>query len=421
MRRFILTLAFVLALGTGLSGAESLGLEAAVARALEVNVTYQNALLAVDQAAANRSDLVNWKGIAVSATQKQTSATETQGATTTNFGLSLPLFDQLSASATVDQDQNTTVSLTASPLAHGDTADQSLIAWKKAVLAADQARATLDASVRKAWLAQASAQAQLDLQVRKVALLETAYGDQKALYAKSQVTLAEVRSALKDWTDARTDQSDLERTLVKARATLAGYLQAEAVELTRLSVAEIEALAAGLGPVDAQIQGTSTAVQLEALTVDSARAKANATWTFDPDLTVAASAGLPASGDPTWSASVTVSVALGDWQGTERALADRAVALAEASLRAQQTAARAQESQALLAVQSALATVESRELALVQAQDLLQETQILTKAGEATPLELEEAELGVSEAQNDLFAAWVEVYSARVDLVAARS
>lgn len=421
MRRFVLTLTFVLTLATGLAGAESLGLEAAVARALEVNVTYQNALLAVDQAAADRSDLVNWKGIAVSATQKQTSATEEKAAsTTTSLGLSLPLFDQLSATASVDQDQNTTVALSASPLAHSDTADQALIAWQKALLAADQARTTLEAGVRKAWLAQASAQAQLDLQVRRVALMETAYGDQKALYAKSQVTLAEVRTALKDWTDARTDQSDLERTLVKAKATLAGYLQAEA-ELIPLGVAELEALVAGLGPVDTEVKGTSTTVRLEALAVESARAKAEATWSFDPDLSVAASATVPHTGDTTWSASVTFSVALGDWQNAEKALANRAVTLAEASLQAQRTASRSTEAQALLAIESAAAAVESRQLALAQARELLQETRILAQAGEATALELEDAELGVTEAENALFAAWADAYGARIDLSTARS
>lgn len=405
-----------------LAGAEALSLQGAVDRALKVNVTYQTALLAVDQAAAARTDVVNWKGIAVSATQKQTSGSETADAVTTNsVGLALPLFDQLSASASVDQEKTATLSVTATPLAHSATAEQGRIAYEKAVLAAALARNTLETAVRKAWLAQASAQAQRDVQVKQTALLETVYRDQKAMYEKNEVTLAEVRSALKDWTDARTTQTTLDRTLVKAKAALGALIQTEAAELAPLDWSAVQALVEALGPIDPTVTGASTSVKVQTLEVANQKAQAEATWWLDPTLAVNASAVVPDDGELTWTGSVTLTLALGDWQGTERSLADRAVALAEASLSAEKTAARATEAQALLAVQAAADTVESRVIALTQAQELLKETQLLSKAGEATDVELEDAGLGVESAGNDLFSAWVDAYSARLDLAAARS
>lgn len=423
----LLALFLFLAAG-GLAGAEPLTLEAAVVQAQKSNVDYQNALLALDRAAAALPSPVNWKNVSVSATQKQTSGSGTEGqpgyqpaASTTNLGLNLPLFDQLGASASVDQDGNAQVGLTANPLSHSDSAVQSRISYEKAVLAAAQARTSLETAVRKAYLAQVAAQAQRDLQVRKTALKETAYQDAKARYERGQVTLAEVRTALQDWIGARTSLTAAERNVVKAQADLAARLQTGAVETAGLDASVLEGLVEALGPVDAAIRGTSAAVKAQALEVEAQQAKADAVWLFDPNLSVQASASLPAEGPVTWSGAVTLTLALGDWQQADKALAERSAALALQGLEVQKTAARSAEVQALLAVQSATDTVETRTLALAQARELQTETRLLARSGKATDLEVEDADVGVTSAELDLFTAWADLYGARLDLESARS
>jgi len=118
---------------------------------------------------------------------------------------------------------------------------------------------------------------------------------------------------------------------------------------------------------------------------------------------------------------MTLTLALGDWQRNERALADRSVELAQKTLEAQRTSSRSAEAQALLSVEAALAAVENRVLALEQARELFVETQLLSKNGKATVLELEDAQLGVASAENNLFTAWSELYGARLDQEAVHS
>lgn len=422
-----LTLMAALLFGGG-AGAEPVTLEAAVAQALKSNVDYQNSLLALDRAAAGLPSLVNWKNVSVSATQKQTSGSGTEGqpgyqaaSSSTNLGLNLPLFDQLGASASFDQVGNAQVSLTANPLSHSDSAVQSRISYDKAVLASTQARTSLQTAVKKAYLAQVSAQAQRDLQAQKVTLKETAYQDSKARYDKGLVTLAEVRTALQDWISARTSLTAAERNVVKARGDLAARLQSETVEVARMDAAALEALVSALGPVDTTVKGSSTAVKSQVLEVEAQQAKADALWLLDPNLSVQASASIPAGGTATWTGSVTLTLALGDWQQSDKALAERSAALARQNLEAQKTAARSTETQALLSVQSASDTVETRTLALAQARELQTETKLLAKSGKATVLEVEDADLGVTSAELDLFTAWADLYGARLDLEASRS
>lgn len=416
MKRLLLAFG-ALVIGVSLARAEPLSLEGAVDRALQVNVEYQNALLSVDRAANALTPWVNWRAVSLSATQKQTSGSSPAN---TTLGLNLPLFDQLGASASVDQDKNAQVSVTLNPLAHSDTGIQSQITYERAVLAASQARVSLETAVRKAYLAQGAAQAQAEVQTRKTALRETAYLDAKARYAKGTVTLAEVRTALQDWIQARTTQTSLEKGLVKARADLASRLLGE-IEVAPLDVAGLEAAVKALGPVDEGIKGTSVTVKTQTLEAQAAQAKADALWWLDPGLSVSGNASVPAQGKLSWTGSVTLTLALGDWQGAEKSLALRAADLAQQSLEAQKAVARATEAQALLSVKAALDTVETRVLALAQAQELRTETALLAKSGEATALEVEDAELGLTSAKIDLFSAWSDLYGARLDLAAARS
>jgi outer membrane protein TolC len=401
------------ALGAGGLGAEPLTLDAAVTRALEANVTYQTALLAAAQADAARTGVVNWKGVAVSATQKKSSS-DSSTVTTSSVGLALPLFDQLGATVAVDQDQATTVAVTAAPLSHSTSSTQLELAYRKALLAAEQARIVLVAGTKKAWLAQAVAQAQADAQVRETALKQTAYLDAKAQWEHGAVTLAEVRTALKDWADARTTQSTLAQTLTKAKAALAALVQSDAVTLAPVTVDDVKALVEASPPV-VPAPEAANAVRTQSLEVANQQAKADALWWVDPQVSVTGTAVVPASGTTSWSGAVTVSLALGDVAVGDRLLADRAVALAQAALEAQRTAVRSSQAQTQLAIQAAAETVESRTVALTQAQELWKETEIQTRAGSSTALDLEEAQLGVTTAENDLLAAWVDAYGARLD------
>lgn len=394
-------------------GADAVTLEAAVARALDRNVTYQTALLTVAQADAVRTGLVDWKDITVSATQK--TASSDGGKTTASVGLSLPVFDQLGATVSVDQDQSTSVAVTATPLAHSTASTQLDLTYRKALLAAEEARITLVTGTKKAWLAQAVAQAQADAQARETALKQTAYLDAKAQFDHGTVTLAEVRTALKAWTDARTTQSTLEQTLTKAQAALAALLQSEVVTLAPVTVAEVKAWVEGLGPLVPSAPELSNAVRAQGLEVANQQAKADALWWVDPQLSVTGTAVVPAGGATTWSGAVTLSLALGDVAVGDRLLADRAVALAQAALEAQKTSVRSAQAQSVLALQAASAAVESRTLALTQAQELEKETEIQARAGLATALDLDEAQLGVTTAENDLLAAWVDAFGARLD------
>lgn len=420
MKKILLLVAGLVA-GTTLTWGEGLSLDAAVTRALKVNTTYQTALLAVDQAAAAKVDWVNWKGVGVSATEKQagTGTDVTTGTTTTTLGVTLPLFDQLSASATVDQDKTIGASVTVTPLAHSATAAVNDLAWQKALVAATQAKATVTTSVQKAWLAQASAEASLAAQKKKTSVLETAYSDSKAQLDQGVVTLTEVRTALKEWTDARTVQTTLEKTLIQAKSTLANLLQSTSVTLEPLTTADLQALVTTADQATAAT-GTPATVKLQSLEVQTQQAKADATWWLDPNLSITGTGSQTAAGKTTWNGAVTLTLTLGSWQGTERSLADRQVDLARQTLTAAQASAQASVAQAQLAVQAANETVESRQVALNQAQDLLKETQLLAKAGKATQIDLEQAQISAEAAENDLFAAWADAYGARLDLQAAQ-
>jgi hypothetical protein len=240
----------------------------------------------------------------------------------------LPLFDQLSMNASMDDDFNGSLGLNFTPLFHSDDRGQFNIKYEKALLLAEETAVQTENDALRAVLNWMSSQQQLAIQKEIVVLKEIIYRDQKIRYEAGESTFDALREDLLDWTEARSELSNQQTTLQASESLvlqkLGANLNLDAMEFFSGDIisAELEDMKEHIIP---ELSDSSQVYSVESsyLTVESNQQKLSDTRIFDPDLNLSVIRNLPDLSDSQsssslhWQAGIELDFSLNDWQSDD--------------------------------------------------------------------------------------------------------
>jgi hypothetical protein len=390
------------------------------------SLDYEKALLAARKAEAGVPDLIKVKSSTLSGSYSYSAAKSGTGAADgVSASLSVPLAEQASLSASVANDLSAKVSASLKPLAHSDARTQAQLAYEKAVAAADEAGRSSGSVAVKAALKWMSLERQLATQAKIATNKEEAYKAAKAAREldPDSYGLDDVSTALKDWSNARAALVKLqsnERSSLTDLRFLLGSAAADGDPVKILGPDELstalDALKATLSGAESSGAAESYAVQSASLDLRSAASTAKSTWLFDPDLAISAGYSIPASGDPSPSLSVSLTLSLDDLKGAEAARAKDALTLAGKTLAKAKSAEEGSYAAAVAGVHAAAIATEGQRLSRDQAAELRDEAAFLYGKGSYSELENEAAALSLAQAEDSVYQSLVDEYSAWLDL-----
>lgn len=331
-------------------------------------------------------------------------------------GADIPVLDQFSISASLNQDNEINSGLNFMPLAHSDSNEQAVISYEKAVVEAGQSAVEAGKEASTAALTWMDLSRQLNTQEAQVSLRETAYGDEKTRYDMGESTLDDVKEALLEWSEAQSEMASLQQKTRAAQADLYSILHADTSELT-VAVLTLTALRKNLEVLKANIDvdqaapETAATVLLADLEARILEEKLKHTWLFEPELKASLSLYQAADQNPQFSATVSLSFGLDDFNRAERGELTVDIELArENHLQTIEQSIRDYEEQ-LLTLEAAQNTREIRKIELEQTALLWEEAKFLRAQGDVSELELDEARIAYEQAENSLFSILVEEYT----------
>jgi hypothetical protein len=396
------------------------------------SLDYEKALLAARKAEASVPDLVKVKSSTVTGSYSYSGAKSGASASSgagvadgVSASLSVPLVDQASLSASVASDLSAKVSASLKPLAHSDARTQAQIAYEKAVAAADEAGRSAGSVAIKAALKWMSLNRQLATQAKVVTNKEEAYKASKAAREldPDSYSLDDVSTALKDWSNAKASLVKLQSSERSALSDLRFVLGSDAAAGDPVKILGRDELSAALDALKASLSGAESSgaadgysVQSASLDLRSAASTAKSTWLFDPDLAISAGYSIPASGDPSPSLSVSLTLSLDDLKGAEVARAKDSLTLAAKTLAKAKSSQESTYAEAIAAVQAAAIATEGQSLSRDQAAELRDEAAFLYGEGSYSELENEAAALSLAQAEDSVYQSLVDEYSAWLDL-----
>lgn len=417
--------------------------------ALAASPTYQQAVLAVLKARNAVPDLLRLEDASLTASPVLT--TDSNGALVVamDTSLTLPVLEQLSLKASVDLDLDLTMGLSVVPLAHSATRSTALVALEEARLGLAKTGREVGLAAGNAALAYAVAERTTARAVESTRLAQLAWQDSREQNWVDPATVSadDVRSALKDLADARAAELKARTSLKAAEVTMLGIFGPAwvkdkdswaALTLEELGSARDQliarlpeklgaALAGGAGDdglpeVDSLVRERQVAGQLgetarlSALAVDKARLTLEATWAYDPALSLTGQLGLDAAGQVSWSAGLVFSLSPGDFQVRQREELAASLQILQAKAEADRESDGVEFRQALLAVALNRQSRLAQETVVAANQELHEEYRVLRDYGAASELELAQAANDLASARDGLFAALVQEYLAWLDL-----
>lgn len=335
----------------------------------------------------------------------------------------LPVFDQLSLSAAVDQDLTGTFGLSLNPLTHSDNVDQSVISYNTKLSAAEEkATETADTAV-KSYLEWVTAKADYQVKLETADVKKLLYEDEKIRFEKGESDLDDIRDAFTSWSESRTNMNTALSKLQTAETGLYTTLNIDPADYNINSPAEadlfnlIKILEEDID-TDSLSISSSYAVFNAENEAESLILKLNNTWLFEPNLSLSGKMVLTAGAAPELSATASLSFGLDDWNADERK--ELATELEISRQQAAQTVNSEQLNlqQALTTAKTAAINYEVAEVELEQAKELLDEAGFLYELGEYSAAELDETALIYEQSKNSLFSAAAEHYLALRDLSA---
>ena len=330
----------------------------------------------------------------------------------------LPLFEQLSLSAGVNQDLDSTYGISLAPLAHSSAVQESELNYQLKIAAAEQtARETADAAVTS-YLSWAAAAVDYEIRQDVAEVKQVLYEDEKIRFDAGESGLDDVRDAYTEWSEARTALNDSLNNLQSAEAGLYSTLNIDPadIDIEPPSEAELlsltETLKASLTASDTSITGSYAVLAAESST-GSLELQLKNTWAFEPDLSISGQMTL-ASADlqPAFSATAAVSIGLDDFNLDEREELATELEISRSRLVQTVSSEELNLEQARISAETAAIDYEIAGLAFEQAGELLDEAEFLLELGEYSEAELEETKLEYEQAQNSLFRAAAEHYTA---------
>ncbi len=414
---------------TAAASAETINtIEQAEQTALLNNLEYKSAVLEVLKAEHALEGIIKLDSSSISLSgsygQKNTDNTDAAEASADDSGFgwqasaSLPVIEQLSLGASVDEDFTGTFSISLNPLSHSGSTEETRLAYESKLAAAeDKATEISDAAVA-GYLDWAAAVSDYDVKLDTADVKQILYEDEKVRFEKGESTLDDVREAFTAWSESRTSANDALSKLQTAEAELYSILNIDSAVVNLELPAEadlfnnIETMQNEINSAELAING-SYAVYSAETAAQSLELQLKNTWLFEPDLSISGNLSIsPSNLQPTFSATAAVSFGLDDWNAEERA--ELAAELEISRRQAVQTINAEQLSlkQAVTAAETAAINYEAAVIELEQAEELLDEADFLHELGEYSAAELEETRLEYEQIKNNLFSAAASHYAA---------
>jgi hypothetical protein len=338
--------------------------------------------------------------------------------------LSVPVIEQLTLSAKIDETLNSEFGLTLKPLAHSDTREQAEISYKGAVITAEAAGYYAENGALSAALDWMNSIRDLKHMEQAAAVAEIQYNDDKVRYEEGEITLDELQDSLISWSESRIDLSDAQKSFHIAEIALYGELgtSIKNIAVRELRVEDLEKSLAGIKESFDSKMGDplkSDSYLIAVLDVNRAEANMANTWTYEPDLSTSASLVYDADDYDvplTVNASVSFTISLDDFQSKKRNIAKEQLQIKISEAEQSRFEAELKFQQVLEAINSTEINSEISRVEYEQAKILLSEAELLQKLGEYSLIDLENSILTLTSSENGLFKALASEYLAWTEL-----
>ena len=402
-------------------------LRSVAALALENNLDLKKSLWELTKTRENLPSIWTWESSSITITGKTTADKNAdssgdapwEGPWGGSAALTLPLLDQLRLEGTINHDTSGKAEVVVLPLAHSDEERQGMLSQISGEIAVEETRVQAENRALKAALGWMTASSELNLQTDRTELREAEYRDGKVRYEAGEGSLEEVRTALRDWSSARSQLGTARDALIRAETELSSALGTRNYSLSPLGIpavrGELEELRDELSDT-AVSAGAAPAVRQDQLRLKSLEEELKDTWIFNPSLQGNFSFSWDQDGKWTLGGGLSLGFSLKDFQGQARKelAGDRDIVRAEAEENLRQ--AELALAQVLEGLEIARLNREVAELSLEEAEILEAEAAFLHGRGELSLLEWKEAQLEEEDAKSALFKALAEEYTAWLEL-----
>jgi outer membrane protein TolC len=417
--KYFIVLGLLILSKFGLEGQSLDSLESIKNYALENSTEYKRVLLDVAIARNQLDGILNLDETSFSLS---TAADEDEDWTST-AAVSLPLIDQLGLSGSVSDDSSGSLGLSFSPLTHSDSREQLQINYDVALLLAEETAILTENKALTAVLNWMSYSQQLAVQEEIVTVKETVYRDQKIRYEAGEATLDDVRDDLVDWTEARTDLSNMQVLLRAGESellqTLGTSLDAAGIEIisTEDLMNDLENLKKSITPESANPSSVYD-VTSSYKNVERSEHTLSNTWLFDPEVNMTGGITIPlgssslSSDTLEWEAGIEFVFSLDDWQGKEKELNRQDLELTRLESKQAEMESRLNLQQVLITLETSQQNSTLAELEMEQSRELYDEALFLQEAGEYSSAETEDARLLYEQARVNYFDMLAEEYMA---------
>ena len=335
-----------------------------------------------------------------------------------NASATLPVFDQLSLGASVNQDLETVFSLNLNPLSHSSSAEQSRLDYNVKIAAAESKAEEITDNAVQCYLDWASAVSDYEVKQKTAEVKKILYDDEKVRFEKGEAVLDDVRDAFTSWSNSRTDANDALNSLQTAETELYATLNINPADLNIELPVEadlsllIDELESRIDNGSLSILGSNSVYQAQT-EAELLKLKLDSTWIFDPQLGIGGSLAIsPYDLQPDISVTASISFGLDDWNADEREELKNELEISLQQAVQTSNTEQLNLNQAVTSAKTAAINYEMAEVEFEQAGELLDEAAFLHELGEYSEAELEEASLEYEQSKNSLFSAAAKHYTA---------
>jgi Outer membrane efflux protein len=395
---------------------------------LEHNLDIKNSQISVLKADENRTGLFLFNNSSISV---ETSILEglnvpTAGSNSaTGLGysstLTVPVIEQVSLSASVDNNLNTHLGISLNPLSHSSTKEESELIYNSSIILANGAMISAQIDAVGSALGWMSAGRDFTTVKREAELSEIRYNDDKVRYELGEISLDELHESLINWSEARvllsTEDQEFRTSEISFYSSLGAGTDEIIINQIELEILENELsiLKRNLDPQLGNALKISSYL-ISVLEVQSAELNLKNTWVYEPDLSASTGLTFDSSGNLSVEAGVQFSISPVDLQKKKRGIAEEEynISLIEAAQSLNQ--AELNFEQTIKSISSSAINSDISRLEREQAEILLSEAELLHKLGEYSELELNESQLTVVKAENSLFHSLTDEYLSWLEL-----
>ena len=336
---------------------------------------------------------------------------------------SLPVIEQLSIGAAVDDSLQSSVSINLNPLVHSSSTAQSRLTYDLKLAAAEEKAQEISDGAVQSYLEWTAASADLDLKTAQAEVKKLLYEDEKVRYAAGEAALDEVREAFTAWSESRTALNSAQTKLQSAELSLYSVLNIDSLETVIEEpdagdlYKRIDELEAVYESADFSIAGNYSVLAAETA-AENLALQLKSTWLFEPQLNVNSTVSFPTDSNPSVSATASLTLGLDSWNAEERE--ELQIELEISRQQTAQTILNEQLNlqQAMTNAETAAISLEVAEVELEQAEELLDEAEFLFELGDYSETEMEETALQYEQSKNNLFSAAAAHYTALRTLAA---